>query len=428
MVNKFYTSFDTERLKESTLDAYRSPFQVDRDRIIHSSEFRRLQGKTQVFLPGEYDYYRTRLTHSIEVSQIGRSICNFLKKKEADIFADNYFIDPDLVEFACLSHDLGNPPFGHPGEFKINELMEPYGGYEGNAQTLRLITETFYKMDDSRRGMNPTRASIDSLLKYKAFHSQFVPTPKHHFIYDSQKEFIDFVFGERKVPDKLKDSDKMNNFKSIECQIMDWADDTAYSINDLADGMSCGFISGDKVEYWAFKNENSFSENQKKYLKELISWFRNGSYKRKFSAQVGEFIAACSLEKRETFLDDITNRYKYKMNISPEIKEKVKLYKRISIELVFKTAQLHQIEFKGNEILTKIFNVLIKNYIVNKNSPDGKVRLLPDFTDKLLRNTKEDQVKARIICDYISGMTDSYALRIYKRLFDPDYSSIADLL
>lgn len=423
MVNKFYTPFDVERLKKSTLDEYRSPFQVDRDRIIHSSEFRRLQGKTQVFLPGEYDYYRTRLTHSIEVSQIGRSICNYLKKKETTIFGDDYFIDGDLVEFACLSHDLGNPPFGHPGEFKINDLMYPYGGYEGNAQTLRLISETFYKTGNTRRGMNPTRASIDSLLKYKALHLQFTK-PKNHFVYDSQKQFIDFVFGGRELPEELKDPKKINNFKSIECQIMDWSDDTAYSINDLADGMSCGFINGDKVENWASQNENSFTEKQKKYLEELISWIRTGSFKRKFSAQIGEFISACYLEERTTFLDDETNRYKYKMNINPDVQEKVKLFKRISVELVFRTAQLHQIEFKGNGILGKIFDVLITNYV----EEEAKVRLLPDFTDKLLRATPDGQTKARIICDYISGMTDSYALRIYKRLFDPDYSSIADLL
>ena len=423
MLNKFYTSFDIERPKKSSVDQYRTPFQVDRDRIIHSSEFRRLQGKTQVFLPGEYVYYRTRLTHSIEVSQIGRSICNYLRKTESDIFDDDYFIDADLVEFACLSHDLGNPPFGHPGEFKINDMMYTYGGYEGNAQTLRLISETLYKVEKDRIGMNPTRASIDSLLKYKAFHSQF-NKPKHHFIYDSQKQFLDFVFGYREIPEELKNPETINEFKSIECQIMDWADDTAYSINDLADGMSCGFINGDKLEYWACNNDSSFSEKQKKYLEELIKWIRSGSYKRKFSDQIGEFIFSCSIEKRETFLDNITNRYKYKLNINPDVIEKINLFKRISVELVFETAQLHQIYFKGNNILEKIFNVLINNYLEEKE----KVKLLPDFADKLLRATPDNQTKARIICDYITGMTDSYALRIYKRLFDPDYSSIADLL
>src|ERR1035437_10165625 len=110
MKNNFYNDFDYERLKNSSRENdYRSPFQIDRDRIIHSSEFRRLQGKTQVFLPGEYDFYRTRLTHSIEVAQIGRAICTYLFSKEKDLLNDNYFIDEDLVESICLAHDLGHP-------------------------------------------------------------------------------------------------------------------------------------------------------------------------------------------------------------------------------------------------------------------------------------------------------------------------------
>ena len=146
MKNNFYTNFDLERLKPSDRsNDYRSPFQIDRDRIIHSSEFRRLQGKTQVFLPGEYDFYRTRLTHSIEVAQIGRSICHFLYVKENDSFSEDYFIDPDLVEAICLAHDLGHPPFGHAGERILHKLMTKYGGFEGNAQTLRLVAENLYR-------------------------------------------------------------------------------------------------------------------------------------------------------------------------------------------------------------------------------------------------------------------------------------------
>jgi len=135
MKNNFYNNFDLERLKPSLRDNdYRTPFQIDRDRIIHSSEFRRLQGKTQVFLPGEYDFYRTRLTHSIEVAQIGRAICNYLLAKEKDLLNEEFFIDEDLVESVCLAHDLGHPPFGHAGERMLNLLMKNYGGYEGNAQ------------------------------------------------------------------------------------------------------------------------------------------------------------------------------------------------------------------------------------------------------------------------------------------------------
>ena len=185
MKNSFYTDFDFERLRKSQREDYRTPFQIDRDRIIHSSEFRRLQGKTQVFLPGEYDFYRTRLTHSIEVSQIGRSICAYLFESNKELFNKNFFIDPDLVESACLAHDLGHPPFGHAGERTLHNLMKPYGGFEGNAQTLRLITEIFYRTDEDRRGLNPTRAFIDSILKYKSLYSD-LDNPENHFIYDYQ--------------------------------------------------------------------------------------------------------------------------------------------------------------------------------------------------------------------------------------------------
>ena len=111
--NSFYCPFDEETLQPRGVDSYRSPFQVDRDRVIHSYAFRRLQGKTQVFRPGEYDFYRTRLTHTIEVSQIGRSICDFLRKK-SPLLKDNFYIDPILVEAVCLAHDIGHPPLFRP--------------------------------------------------------------------------------------------------------------------------------------------------------------------------------------------------------------------------------------------------------------------------------------------------------------------------
>ena len=195
MKNKFYNDFDLQRLKPSARQSdYRSPFQIDRDRMIHSSEFPRLQGKTQVFLPGEYDFYRTRLTHSIEVAQIGRAICSYLHSKEKKIFNEEYFIDEDLVESICLAHDLGHPPFGHAGEQTLNELMKNYGGFEGNAQTLRMIADIFYRDEDRHRGINPTRPFLDGILKYKS-NLQAVQSSEKSFIYDEQKQYIDFVFG-----------------------------------------------------------------------------------------------------------------------------------------------------------------------------------------------------------------------------------------
>ena len=421
MKNKFYTQFDTERLKQNSRDDdYRSPFQIDRDRIIHSSEFRRLQGKTQVFLPGEYDFYRTRLTHSIEVAQIGRSISTFLYSKEKEILNKEYFIDEDLVESICLAHDLGHPPFGHAGERKLNELMKKYGGFEGNAQTLRLIADIFYRDNDHHRGMNPTRAFLDGILKYKASYKQF-KAPENHFIYDEQKRYIDFVFSKKKTPEGLSTPLKLNQFQSIECQIMDWADDTAYAINDLVDSISGGFITIPKLIQW--KDEKAQSGFQKHIIDEIIDWITKSIFKKKFGAQIGVFVSACGLREGKNFMSGSTNRYKYSLTIKDDILERAKVYKTISVDLVFRSSQLHQIEYKGNLMIEQLFDLFFTNYVNNAKG----IKLLPDFNDQILNSEKTTKRRARLICDYIAGATDGYAMRLYRRMFDPDYSSISDL-
>ena len=421
MKNNFYTDFDLERLKPSDRsNDYRSPFQIDRDRIIHSSEFRRLQGKTQVFLPGEYDFYRTRLTHSIEVAQIGRSICHFLYVKENDSFSEDYFIDPDLVEAICLAHDLGHPPFGHAGERILHKLMTKYGGFEGNAQTLRLVAENLYRDDDKHRGMNATRAFLDGILKYKATYSQF-KYPENHFIYNEQKKYIEFVFGKKNYGKTFSSGNALNKFQSIECQIMDWADDTAYAINDLVDSISGGFITIAKLSHW--QRETKLNDFQNAAVDEIIGWIKNGKFKAKFGAQIGEFIRAAGIKKRKTFMDNKTNRYKYFLVVDKNSYDRAQLYKQISVDLVFRSSQLHQIEFKGNSMLEQVFKLFEDNYISSLKS----FKLLPDFNDKLVREEKNKIARARIVCDYISGATDPYAMRMYKRMFDPDYSSLSDL-
>ena len=148
--NRFYNEFDLACRDHREPDDYRTPFQTDRDRIIYSSAFRRLQAKTQVFLSGEFDFYRTRLTHSLEVAQIGRAICSYLQQT-SPYLDDGFYIDSDLVEAVCLAHDLGHSPFGHAGERTLHQLMIPFGGFEGNAQSLRITTETIYPSPASRR-------------------------------------------------------------------------------------------------------------------------------------------------------------------------------------------------------------------------------------------------------------------------------------
>ena len=419
--DRFYTSFDTLCLTKKRSEDYRSAFEIDRDRVIHTAAFRRLQAKTQVFLSGEYDFYRTRLTHSLEVAQIGRSICKYLLHS-SPLLSPDFYIDSHLVEAICLSHDLGHPPFGHAGERTLNRLMEPYGGFEGNAQTLRLITETIYSSEGERKGMNPSRAFIDGVLKYKSMRSQ-LGNPENHFIYDEQKPFIDFVFGGTPVPAALTPGKELNGFRSIECQIMDWADDVAYSLNDLADGIHSGIISGEKVRRWV--GQRKLDDGAAVHLKDLTGAIEEGRVEKLIAGKIGEFIAATSVRETSNCLSSSTARYRFALEIDPAVREEAEVYKRISVDLVFRSPQLHQLEHKGARLLTKIFGALRDNYLGDDRR---STNLLPRDTERAVRAAKEERTRMRLLCDHIAGMTDGFAVRTYKRLFEAEFGSLADLI
>ncbi len=421
MKNTFYNEFDMQCLTKERAADYRSSFEIDRDRIIHTSAFRRLQAKTQVFLSGEYDFYRTRLTHSLEVAQIGRSICQFLQHESQRLSAE-FSIDSNLVEAICLSHDLGHPPFGHAGERTLNELMKPFGGFEGNAQTLRLITETIYSSGGERQGMNPTRSFLDGILKYKTVHGD-LEDPENHFIYDEQRRYADFAFGGAPVPQELTPGKKLNSFRSIECQIMDWSDDAAYSLNDLADGIHSGIINKEKIERWA--GERSLSHDESGSLEEIIGAVSTGQLEKIVAGKIGHFIQACSLSEWKNFMSGLTNRYRFHLEIDQAVQKEAELFKNISIDLVFRSPQLHQLEHKGAYILRNIFKAFEENYLGKENS---KTNLLPRDTESVVRNAADPTVRMRLLCDYIAGMTDGFAIRTYKRLFDAEFGSLADLI
>ena len=420
-MNQFYNQFDiTPRYgtESDRPDDYRTPFQIDRDRIIYTPAFRKLQSKTQVFLSGEYDFYRTRLTHSLEVAQIGRSICNRLKRK-SDYLNDEYFIDPDLVEASCLSHDLGHPPFGHAGERVLHNMMFKMGGYEGNAQTLRLLTETIW----GNSGMNPTRAFLDSTLKYKTLLKEKPDSP-NHFIYDYQENHLDFVFdGLNEIMDYAPGSDR-NGFKSVECQIMDWADDTAYSLNDIIDGTNAGFINSENLEKWAEKNE--LDEIDALNVETICRAIKRKRLEPLMGRKVGDFIASANLEEAsENFMAKKTCRYQYKLHVEKEITKESKLYKKIALDLIFKSPQLQQLDYKASRILGELFKILFENYVSIEIKP---LFLLGADAEALLNKAEKDDQKSRIISDIISEMTDRLAVRTYRRLIDPNFGSIMDLV
>jgi len=412
--NTFYNHFDVACLQPRETDDYRTPFQTDRDRIIYSSAFRRLQAKTQVFLSGEFDFYRTRLTHSLEVAQIGRSICSFLKQTSPYLNED-FYVDPDLVEAVCLTHDLGHSPFGHAGERTLHDLMAKYGGFEGNAQSLQIISETIYPGLESRRGMNPTRSFVDGILKYKTLYCER-PEALNHFIYDEQAYLRSFALNGIN-PDSIPD---LNRFRSLECEIMDWADDTAYCLNDLVDSINAGFFRSERVQRWA--ESLHLQGDQARHAETVLSAIRERKAESRFSRKIGTFIRSCSLFERETPLSKITNRYRLGLWIEPSALAEAELYKRLSQDLVFDHSQLHQLERKARVILEGIFTVFSDCYLRN-----GGNRLLPESFDRIIRLRADERTRARILCDYIAGMTDGFAIRTYKRLFDPDFGSILDL-
>jgi len=429
MRNRFYNKFDLERFPESgkhDSGEYRSAFEIERDRIVFSYPFRRLQSKTQVFQSGEYDFYRTRLTHSIEVAKIGRSICKYLQAS-SDLLGEDFYIDPDLTEAVCLAHDLGHPPFGHIGERKLNELMAGHGGFEGNGQTLRILTELIYERPGRTKGIAPTRAFLDGVMKYKALHAEQVEAtgraPENHFIYDDQAQWRQKIFGGAEPPANLKNPDALNAFKSIECQIMDWADDTAYSLHDIVDGIHARYITAGSLHDWAEGRE--LSEEQGQHIEKLCQVIRENRYEPYFGSRIGRFVHGTSLVRREGFLSDQTNRHAFDLKIDPDVKAESKLYKQIALHLIFKSTQLQQIEFKGGHILERLFQGLSEHCAEGKG--EG-LRILSGQVLELMDHEESTTGRYRRLCDYVAGLTDGLAVRTYKRLYDADFGSIAELV
>ena len=421
MPNRFYGAFDSETFGGTRRTDYRNAFQIDRDRIIHAQAFRKLQSKTQVFLSGEYDFYRTRLTHSMEVAQIGRSICQFLRHTGKPL-ADDFHIDGDLVEAVCLAHDLGHPPFGHSGERTLQELMGQWGGFEGNAQTLHLLIETMYQDRAGVRGMHPTRALLDGVLKYKTLHGEFAKPPANHFLYDTQGDVLDFVFGGAARPKALHPGGTLNAFKSVECQIMDWADDAAYSLNDVVDGVKTGFLTIDRLEAWA---ESRVTDPLGvRLMDELLDAIRAERLEGIFSARIGTFITSCRLRERDNFMAKRTNRYRFELVVAPEAERQVQFYKTLANDIIFESPQLQQMEHKARKVLFDLWDSCWRNYV---EPAPRVVRILPPAVGKLVDGAKGKKAKARQICDWLAGLTDGMIVRTYRRLFDPEFGSIRDL-
>lgn len=368
-----YSAASRGRRFPETPPASRSEFQRDRDRIIHSSAFRRLEYKTQVFVNHEGDLFRTRLTHSIEVAQIARSIARNLRLNE------------DLVEAISLAHDLGHTPFGHAGQDALNACMLPHGGFEHNLQSLRVVDalEERYGAFDGLNLMFETREGI---LK----HCSLSNAKK---LGDIGQRFID-----RKQP-------------TLEAQLANLADEIAYNNHDIDDGLRSGLLTAAQMHEIDFYARHR-SEVESQYPG--ISGRRaiNETIRRMINALIVDLIQASQLRIQDAHLqsvDDVRNAPAL-ITFSDEMGREAVTLKRFLRENLYQHYQVNRMTSKARRIIGELYDAFMH-----------EPRLLPpDYQVSLADAEQQKQIQARKVADYIAGMTDRYAMREHRRLFVVD--------
>lgn len=404
--NNFYTEWDCETLGERHLpeNEYRNPFEIDRDRVIHSTAFRRLQGKTQVYVTGRSDQYRTRLTHSIEVAQIGRSIVNYLNRS-SDVLSPEYAIDSALVEAACLAHDLGNPPIGHKGESRLNELMDPWGGFEGNAQSLRILTDIARgdRRAYTNAGIQSTRACLDAILKYKIVGKENSPKGAK-FLYPDQQAILSWVH-ENKALDAL--AQQGTQIRPIECAIMDLSDDIAYTTSDLFDGVKQSLLTPGQVdEFWSTQYPGVSAK-----LREDVDLVLKDEFpmSRFIAGLIARWIYAISLvEVARPHMD--VPRYGYTLEMDAASHAELMALRALNYKLIYNSDYVTVPESRGVQILEELF-LYYKDVVMKKRPVHEALPLPSGFSDEY-----DEAQKMRMICDHVAGMTDNHALRLYSDL------------
>lgn len=396
---------------QSTAD-HRSEFERDRARIIHSAAFRRLQGKTQVFGVYEGDFFRTRLTHSLEVSQIAKGIALTLGA------------DTDLVEAICLAHDLGHPPFGHTGEQVLHELMRNYGGFEGNAQTFRILTRLERK-HSNYEGLNLTYQTLDGVLKYKTCidNATIAASPEGPVkgFYACDHNFISTVTY----------ATGTDTERSFECQIMDVADDIAYSVHDLEDSLKAGLISPSEFRQRPHRRVVREVNAKLSPLKLTVSEEQIQQELTIIADRLETLERTDNRVARKMLTRDLIHEFASVVAIQPSERIDAEPATRIRIE-VLKAFESHKVihnprvttlGHKGKEVLRRLFAVL--------DQGRESIGLFPedhgeDYERALLDGNETS--RKRVICDFLAGMTDSYAMRFYSRLFVPGEGSFYEML
>lgn len=369
------------RYFEEPQSASRTPFQRDRDRIVHSTAFRRLKQKTQVFVAHEGDHYRTRLTHSLEVAQIARSVARTLG------------LDEDLAEALALAHDLGHPPFGHAGEDQLDECMDEFDGFDHNAQTLRLVTklEVRYPNFD---GLNLTWEMLEGLVKHNG--------P----VMDADTKFEDLPAAFRQFP-QLLDLEP-HQFAGPEAQVAALADDIAYNNHDIDDGIASGLfrvddlmdlpIVGDVFRAVMFEYPH-LNERMVTYeaVRRLIGIWIN-DLTTETQRRIELYKPQSAVEVRAMSVPLVA--------FSDELEIRQRALRSFLYERMYKHYKVNRMRSQAKRILKELFQVFM-------NEPDT---LPPPWRNDALQ--APDMERGRIVCDYIAGMTDGFAMEEHRKLFD----------
>ena len=372
-----------KRLVNEEESSHRSPHQRDRDRILHSAAFRKLKHKTQVFVAHEGDYYRTRLTHSLEVAQIARSAARTLRLNE------------DLAEAVALAHDLGHTPFGHAGETSLDRLMTPYDGFDHNAQALRVVTklEQRYALFD---GLNLTWETLEGLVKHNG---PLLGTA------DAPRDALPFAIREYSAQHDLE----LHTRASLEAQIAALADDIAYNNHDFDDGLRAGFFTLDEVAALPLIG-NKVREVDALYPGIDETRRSHEALRRMFSAMVEDLLSETT--RRVEALapqtpEAVRDHDEALAGFSDEMEQAFTEIRKFLFKRMYRHYRVNRMMAKAQRVIEEMFPLLL-----------DQPNLLPDGWSEEALASKENK-RARIVADYIAGMTDNYALEEYKRLTDP---------
>ena len=392
--------------KEATRPRADGPFQRDYARIMYSSSFRRLQGKMQLLSIKNDQFFRNRLTHSLEVSQIARSIANTIGYTSSDIY---------VVEAGALAHDIGNPPFGHSGERCLHSVFADVGGFEGNAQTLRILTN-LEKKRDNFRGLNLSNRTLLAVTKY--FNEYDIEKEGNQkFLYDSDYNYIRKIIEENQV-----------DVRTLDVQIVDIADEIAYAAHDLEDGLRIKAYTIDEIlqdyqaAYGATEGFRILVELTEK-AKEKAGYGKSHIASTEFSKLFRQELSSSLIHR---FLNDIdmipvNDDYKKKKytNQKSELQfltcsELASGLKKIVFKCINNNDQVYSYEQNGNMLLKRLAELYITTPMYLPPEYRAK-ELMAQYND--LTNENEEKLQKRLVCDYISGMMDSYAISTYEKYF-----------